>query len=234
MDAWVMLKQWSSPCCIGYEIKVDRADFLRDEKWPGYLPLCNRFYFVAPPEVIRPEELPPEAGLLRVSNTGAKLYQKKKAPHRDVEIPENLFRYILMCRAKITPALIESDRLRVYREWLEEKTDTRKLGYAIRGRIGEVMRELHFENERLRGENAGFDQLRKILAEAKINNYHDWDKASRLQKAIQARLRDVVPPDFDRRLTELVATIGHVQGEWEKLAREETGVSDAEARATAG
>lgn len=34
MDAWAMNKSWAHPCAIGYEVKVTRADFIGDNKWP--------------------------------------------------------------------------------------------------------------------------------------------------------------------------------------------------------
>jgi len=34
-----------NPACTGYDIKISRSDFLGDEKWTGYLPLCNLLYF---------------------------------------------------------------------------------------------------------------------------------------------------------------------------------------------
>ena len=49
IDAWAMKKSWASPCVTAHEIKVSRADFLKDDKWPGYLPYCNQFYFVTTP-----------------------------------------------------------------------------------------------------------------------------------------------------------------------------------------
>lgn len=51
----------------GYEIKVSRADFLADKKWREYLKYCSKFYFVAPQGIIRPDELPPEIGLIEIS-----------------------------------------------------------------------------------------------------------------------------------------------------------------------
>lgn len=48
-----------------YEIKVDRADFRRDteEKQRSALKWSDRFWYVAPPDVIPPTELPSWAGL---------------------------------------------------------------------------------------------------------------------------------------------------------------------------
>lgn len=36
MDAMAIKKSWSQPNIIGYEIKVSRADFEQDHKWPKY------------------------------------------------------------------------------------------------------------------------------------------------------------------------------------------------------
>ena len=48
----------------GYEIKVSRSDFVNDTKWQDYLPYCHQFYFVCPPDLIQPDELPKEIGLM--------------------------------------------------------------------------------------------------------------------------------------------------------------------------
>lgn len=68
-----------------FEIKVSRADFLRDfkkrrhaiytDERPGQKP--NRFWYVAPPGVVD-ENLPEWAGLIEVTEDG--LVEKKKAP----------------------------------------------------------------------------------------------------------------------------------------------------------
>ena len=104
MDAWVMRRSWAHPDTTGYEIKVSRGDFLRDDKWPAYLKYCNRFYFVCPPNMIAVNEVPAGCGLMWASKNAAMLYTKIKAPRREVEIPENLWRYVLMCRASIQRA----------------------------------------------------------------------------------------------------------------------------------
>jgi len=101
LDAWVMKRSWSHPISIGYEIKISREDFYADKKWVKYLDYCNEFYFVCPNKLIEPEELPTNAGLYYVSRNYKRLYQRKKSTYRNIQIPEELYRYILMCRAKI-------------------------------------------------------------------------------------------------------------------------------------
>lgn len=55
---------------IAFEVKVSRQDFLNELKDPlkrrGALLLSNRFYFVTPPGLARPEEIPIECGLIEV------------------------------------------------------------------------------------------------------------------------------------------------------------------------
>lgn len=58
-------KRWIS----GFEIKVDRADFLRDEKWQEYAEFCSSLSIVCPEGLIAKEEVPGPFGLLYVLGT---------------------------------------------------------------------------------------------------------------------------------------------------------------------
>lgn len=138
LDAWAMKRSWSLPTFIGYEIKVSRQDFMRDEKGPAYLPLCHQFYFVAPKGVIQPAEVPEQAGLITVyPNT---LRAVKKAPRRtvDVEKINTLFMYILISRTEIvhtTKQYQGSNNVEYWTNWLEDKKENNHLGYRVRGKI---------------------------------------------------------------------------------------------------
>lgn len=101
LDAWVMKRSWVNPCIIGYEIKISKSDFISDTKWKKYLDYCNVFYFVCPPQTIRKEELPAEAGLYYTSKNVKMLYIQKPSKYRNIPIPEEIYRYVLMCRAVI-------------------------------------------------------------------------------------------------------------------------------------
>ncbi|MCL6443133.1 MAG: hypothetical protein K6T83_06715 [Alicyclobacillus sp.] len=57
LDGVAIAKSWAHPTIRGYEVKVDRGDFLRDNKWPKYLEMCHELSFVCPPGVIEPEEV---------------------------------------------------------------------------------------------------------------------------------------------------------------------------------
>jgi hypothetical protein len=140
MDAWVMKKSWSKPLTIVYEVKVSRSDFLSDDKWKFYLPYCNEFYFVCPAGLIKPEELPPEAGLLYVSTTETMLFKKKKSSYRaDVAIPEAVSRYILMSRVKVQREYEKRDNVVFWRGWLTEVEKKQKLGYEVSRKVRDLV-----------------------------------------------------------------------------------------------
>jgi len=82
LDAWVMKRSWASPLTIGYEVKVSRQDFLSDSKWHGYLDYCNEFYFVCPPELIQPNELPPKRVLYWTSKNEMSYQEESSLPER--------------------------------------------------------------------------------------------------------------------------------------------------------
>lgn len=88
---------WSQPgnrllgltlLAIAYEIKRSRGDFLRDvkkanTKHRGAKAYSDEFYYVAPPNMIKVEELPPWAGLIEVKSHAEGLLTVKK-----VHIPD--------------------------------------------------------------------------------------------------------------------------------------------------
>lgn len=90
-DAWAInLYPSKNFLRIVYEIKVSRSDFLREIKHPEKrsqaLAMSNQFYFVAPVGLIKPDELPPEAGLIEVKDEWESR-MKVKAPVREAEGP---------------------------------------------------------------------------------------------------------------------------------------------------
>lgn len=69
IDVWTIESNASKGCTAqAYEIKVSRADFQRDVKQPlkqrGARLFSDQFWFVAPPGLLRAEEIPDWAGLL--------------------------------------------------------------------------------------------------------------------------------------------------------------------------
>jgi hypothetical protein len=103
MDVWVMRKSWTDNRVICYEIKVNRGDFFNDHKWPIYLDFCNEFYFAVPNGMLKDEEikkLPAQAGVIEVNKKGTGMRIRKKPHLMLAPISDEVFRYILMWRAK--------------------------------------------------------------------------------------------------------------------------------------
>lgn len=184
LDFWAMLPTWSPPTAIGYEIKVSRSDFLKDNKWPEYLNYCNQFYFVAPNGLIKPDEIPPEVGLMTVTTNRTGLLTKKKAPHRDVVIPESLWRYILMSKVNSFP--------RTREDWGEElkgkeadraigRVNSKKIRKLVTSRISEIEQENHLLQYRMKQ----YDQFKQALADYGFDPEHlpsRWDLKRQLQE----------------------------------------------------
>lgn len=153
LDAWAMRRSWSKPHTFGYEIKVDRGDFLRDDKWPSYLGYCSHFSFVAPRGVVLAEELPEGVGLIEATKNGRRLITRRKATPRDVTLPESLWRYILMSRAEIIDERHQGSQRDFWRHWLEQRELDRDLGRQVGREIATRVRQrvgdLEGENRRL-------------------------------------------------------------------------------------
>jgi hypothetical protein len=102
MDAWAMKRTWAPITTIGYEIKVSRADFLRDDKWPEYLDHCGEFYFVCPHGMISTSEIPPGVGLIVTTKAGDGLRTARRATRHGSGLSQSVAAYLLMNRATIT------------------------------------------------------------------------------------------------------------------------------------
>ena len=87
----------ADPCV--HEVKVSRADFLSDlakpEKRTSYAAIARALYYVTPAGLIKPEELPPGAGLLQESAPG-KFEQIKRPKRSNVQLQPHHFLNLLI------------------------------------------------------------------------------------------------------------------------------------------
>ena len=157
-----------------------RGDFLRDEKWPMYLPYCNQLYFVAPKEVISRDEVPAECGLLEVSKNFKRLVTRKKAPRREIEFPEPVFRYVLMRSRIVSEANSRGERnYEFWRDWLKEKREKQEVGWQVRDRIASLVAS---KVERVQKRNAELEQriqdcetVERIMESVGIKDLPSWE-----------------------------------------------------------
>lgn len=229
LDAWAMNRSWANALVTGYEIKVDRSDFLNDKKWRTYLPYCNEFYFVCPPKLIDKAEVGEDVGLMYISSTGTRIYTKKKARYRDVEIPRDLYTYILMCRTVITGSRYgydsfdqptsDDENVEFWKGWLDRKKDNLELGCQVSKKlqrvIGEEIENVGDENKRLKAQIDGFEEIREMLVELDIRPDSYWLRSN--FKAKLTELQAVVPKDLEWILSRLLENLGKFQEELKKV-----------------
>lgn len=195
LDAWAMKRSWTQWTTWGYEVKVDRSDFLRDEKWPEYLDYCHQFSFVCPWGLIKETEVPEGCGLLWATSGGQRLITKVKAPRREIDVPVSVLIYILMSRSIIESNLWDGQgsngsrehNLRYWRRWLAQKDESRDLGHkvstAIRVRVNHAENELH-KAEALMRRVAETEQLLMSTLGISLYDLHEWKREERLKDAI--------------------------------------------------
>lgn len=197
MDAIAIKKSWASPCISTYEVKVSRSDFLRDNKWQGYLPLCHRFYFACPTGLIQPDELPEEVGLVWYNPDTGALTTKRKAVHRLIEPPAPMYYYLIMSRLENDRHPFHNPRQEFFKAWVQDREDGKRLGYQVAnklvktllgqlGQIGEQQREIANLKARL----AEAEGVRGVLEGMGIETGR-WGWTEKLKR----RLEVTVPPE---------------------------------------
>jgi hypothetical protein len=215
MDAWACKRSWTNPLSIGYEVKVSRSDFLRDDKWRAYLPLCHQFYFVCPTELIDRKEVPKNVGLIYVTSGGGRLITKIKSPFRNIELPNALLFYLLICRAKIQRYESNPEDVTVrWKNWLSRRIEDRELGYEVSRAIREKVDLIQRENARLKTKHREYDEVRAMLKTLGFENPDQrWLDAWNVKSKVQEMLR-VVPPDLLAALKQVKIAAGEA---WDKL-----------------
>jgi len=182
LDAWVMNRSWTKLKFTGYEIKVSRSDFLKDDKHQEYMKLCNEFYFVTPKGICTVDEIPPEAGLLEIASTGNRLFTRKKAMFRQIDFPASLFTYIVMFRTKIKNNYSDGmTDLQRWQMWLADKIQNRDLGYSVSKRLKENYEQqvlkVKDENNQLRDKIKEYEDFKKLLTEIGITDSDSYYKS---------------------------------------------------------
>jgi hypothetical protein len=171
-------RQWR---IVGFEIKTRRGDWLREtqsfQKSEGWLAVCDAFYVVTTPGLVKTEELPQGWGHLELA--GTRLMTRRAASTRDplkVFPRELAARFIVRMAKEVDVARRnENHKLRV--------EISQEIEASVRQRYEERHAATSIENERKAGR---YDELIKALG-----LQYDWrpdERALRLVKLL-ARLR---------------------------------------------
>lgn len=186
LDAWAMRCSWTRPCMFGYEIKVSRSDFLGDNKWHTYLPWCNQLFFVTPWALVQPAEVPGNCGLLWATRSLSRLVQKKKAAHRKIEEPNDLYRYVLM---RFLGGPHRESELARWKRIVAKGQEAKEVGWAasvlIAKRADCDIAAIQNENTRLTSENEKLQKAKAILESLGINSQgYVYDLRRRIEEQV--------------------------------------------------
>ena len=213
MDAWAMKNSWANPMYTAYEVKVSRSDFINDTKWPGYLKYCNKLYFVTPPSIIEKDEVPPDVGLMICSKNAKMLYTKKKAPYRDVDIPIDLLKYIMMWRMVIGEPYRERNSFEYWKNWLSQKEEKRQIGYmcstALSKKYTENVDRVDIKNKWLNSELEKLKKVKDIFDKLHITD--TWNLEEKIKEATMD-----IPPELLKHINVLANAISEFKRKVEK------------------
>lgn len=213
LDALAIKRSWANPCFSGYEIKVSRQDFERDEKWPGYKDLCHKFSFVCPWGLIKPEELPEDVGLIYYNPEKKSLFTKRKAPLRQIEISPDLLYYIIICRLESTRYPFFGSKREYFEEWLQGKISAKQLGRLVRSKLLDEIRtiekrvsDLEFDNMFLKSQQEQHERIMAILRDHGIQT-SKWSLEDDLRKV----LNKTMPPGIEQAITQIASGLDILQ-----------------------
>jgi hypothetical protein len=207
MDAVAVAKSWAHPCITGYEIKVARQDFMRDEKWYGYLDYCNKFSFVCPKGLILPEELPDHVGLIYYNPEKKCLTMKKKPVMREIDIKKvyDMLYYLVICKLDNERHPFFKNTAEKMIAWIDNKKQTYTSGLMVTSKmleeLGNLREQLATSNRKLEWDTNArkeLDSIKTILRDAGINT-----NSYRLEDELKQALAQGTPPMLEKAVLQI-------------------------------
>ena len=222
LDGWALLATWSPMTAIGYEIKVSRSDWLKDQKLEEYRAACHLFFVVAPKGIVAKPELPAGVGLLEPigAGTGQRLVMRVKAVRQEPEMSKlaRLMAYALMWK-RVGGDPEEPERARRARRWatwVAERGQYKAIAHDVRGRMRTMLRDALDGCARAERRAEELEEAARVLNEMGIRPGR-W----RVRDAIQQALRDQDEALAD--VERAMAALGRVQARLEQAQKREKG-----------
>lgn len=162
-DGLAITKSYTKPNIIGYEIKVARNDFTRDNKWHLYLQYCNEFYFVCPKGLIAKDELPDNVGLIWYDPDAKQILRTvKKAQYRNIDEPVGLYKYIIYSRLDEDRIPFYEDKAEYVRDYLEDRKDKKYIGSTLGSKMAKELEAAYTELDRVKCKKDAVDRWEKV------------------------------------------------------------------------
>ncbi len=215
LDAVSIKPSWTQPCITGYEVKVSRSDFMADEKYVGYLPLCHRFYFACPSGLIKPEELHDSIGLIWYKAETGGLTTRKKALYRPMdELPARLLYYIVLSRTDEERHPFFSDVRELCEAWVADK----ELRHTLDKEVKHKLRRLYAaesSKDRHHLEQLEKDAAQLQALEAVLKKHGVYPDVEELERRLSSGVPATIVQQIrwtDRQVKSLVETLAEAQG----------------------
>ena len=103
----------------GFEIKLSRGDYRRDEKWTLYTTFCSSLSIVCPEGVVPAEEVQAPLGLLWVKADGTLRWVKKPKRFQHRESLAWLWTYVQVLEYQLPRLQYQAEELRRQLRWME-------------------------------------------------------------------------------------------------------------------
>jgi len=213
LDAVAMKKSYAKPLITGYEVKVTRSDFLQDNKFYTYLPLCHELYIVTPSKLVQREELPVEIGLIWYDPETKTLKTKKKPPPRNIEISVDMLQYIIYSRLDSDRIPFHSSKAEHLKAWIAGQEDNIALGIAVRNKMTAELSRLESELQTVeRIKQRMEDTLEEYTVVKKVMLKNGWDGFSDPVYWLGQSLKQGYPPVLDNVMKDLQNAMSQLEG----------------------
>lgn len=232
LDALAIKKSWTQPRFVGYEVKISRSDFLRDDKWVTYLPVTHQFSFACPWDLIQPDELPPEVGLYWVREDGGLKQVRRPTLRPMTTLPTHLLYYLVLSRLSPDHHPFFTNQREQAVAYVSDRPERQELGRIVGSRMSEELSALEHRKRmlenRIDATRYAYDQLCHTLEEAGLPT-NEWELKVALA-SLQVGARTGIDPSTVQRLR---TAAQHILDETDRLqALTQEGTQDVTSAST--
>lgn len=189
-DGLAVTRSYTSPCVTGYEIKISRSDFQRDNKYHLYLQYCNEFYFVVPAGLLKKDEIPDDMGLIYYYPETGKLTKKKRALYRQIEEPVGVYKYIIYSRLGQDRVPFYEERAEYAKDYLADRVDKKYIGWKLGSKMAKELEDAYHRLDVLENTEDKLKMLDSLMKVMQKNGIHCWrheQYAEKLDAALQSK-----------------------------------------------
>ncbi len=219
-DGLAVTRSYTSPCITGYEIKISRSDFQRDNKYHLYLQYCNEFYFVVPAGLLKKEEIPDNMGLIYYYPETGKLLKKKKSLYRQIEEPVGVYKYIIYSRLEQDRTPFYEERADYAKAYIEDKAEKQAIGRTFGSKMAKELAEAYCRLAVLKEKEDRLGLLDSLIKVMNKNGIYCWSQESYVEKLDEVLKIGAVPDEIKNLKRELTAAL-NIIGQMESKNSEE-------------